>query len=320
MRRSGGVELIDNGAYIQIADHEFDVSDNGDSPYQSDFEHMIAMREAAHVGPDGSFLDDLDQKFRVMELEKAEQDAKSPQVSINPASWDRGSLGGIAAAQPNLIGFSGPTPIPDPTAPGQLNTIVFWPGDDRESCPVTITLSPLIGSVVEGAPVVAVTDTVERPVARIRWGTKNGQFTADVDVGTGVEFCVEAASVYVSAYMDKGSTVPMNLMASIGFYAAARLSPATRTVYIDNLGVGDVERIVRPNFATAITGFERPDATDQYVITMYTINGTTIIGQRVIAPSNYLDTPLVLPNDCYYVDVTNNGGGTSSSRIIFGLF
>lgn len=296
------VGLVNNGAFTEIVD-EGTFFDNGDSLYETDFQQELEMRSRSeHI--DGLPLDDLDAKFRLQELDRAAIDAKSPSVSLAPASWDRGVLGGIATAQPN----------PTSTLPGDLNQVVFWPGDDRESGPVTITLAPKPG--VFQSPTTSLLP-VSRSVARVNWGTKNGQFTADVDVGNGIEFSIEAASVYVSVYQDAGSTISQNLMASIGFYSATRTCTATRTAYLSILS-GATENVIRPNFATTIIGFERYDSTAQYVLDMLDINGT-LIGQRVVPPSAYLITPIVLPNDCYSIDVTNNGS-LGDSRLIFGLF
>lgn len=307
-RRS--IRLVSNGAYTDIADNELLVGDNGDSPYATDFDQLIQQRAQASYGPNGEYLDDLDKESNLAAIQKRTAEVTSPHASINPRTYDRGVLGGIAQCAPGTA-----------TTPGQLQQIVFWPGEDRETVAITVTVAPAASANLEGTAGTGSGVQKSRPVARVNWGTRNGQFEIDVDVGTGFEFCISASTVYVSVYQDAGSTITQNLMAAISFYSAARLAPAARTAYLDSQAGGTTRLVKRPNFASSIIGFERDVVTAQYTLTFIDKNNATI-GVRVIAPSTYLTSPIILPNDCSAVYVQSNAlpSTTTSSRLVFGLF
>lgn len=294
-----------NGATTDILDTELFHGDGGDSRFQSDWEHDLELREESSYGPDGEVLEELDQKFKYDVLKRSEEESEFPRSSINPSSWDRGSLGDQVTLTPGR-----PT-----TADGAIQPMAYWPGDDRDVCPVTITVAPVILD-----PTVAVGGVV-RAVARINWGTKNGRFQMDVDIGIGFQLTLEASSVYVSGFLEANSTVNWNVHASIGFYTTARPVPVTRTAYVSNSATGapGVVNVTRPSFASSMT-FMRQLATDTYTISFLDANLTTI-GQRDVAASAYVETPIPLPNDCFIVQVVFNAGGAAPrlSRVVFEL-
>lgn len=301
--------VIDNGASLQILDREFEHGDNGDSPFQSDWEHDLEQREQAQRGPKGEVLDDLDAMFHKKVLE--EEDAKSvaPFATINPPSWDRGVLGGEVTILPN-------------EAP---KDVVYWPGDDRETIPITVSLQPLLPALVGGALDPSQGSggaiVVSKPFAIVKWGTKNGQMQAEIDIGRGVEFTIAASSVYVLVGVDY-STAACTIRGAISFYAATRTQPACRTKYINGintLAAGASVSIFRPDFASTINSFWRSNPLDQWLLQFFDGAGN-LIHTRVVAPSTYLETPIVLPNDFSYVTVTNQSQNQGRARLVFGLF
>jgi len=301
------VQIIETGADTRIADDELFEGDGGENAFQDDFTHFLEQNEEAAFGPDGQPLDDMDHKFNLREMQKAEDNEEAPFRSVGPTTWDRGVLGGIYQVQPAVV----------TTNAGPLIEAVFWPGEDKESRAVTVTIQPeqpLEVSPVSGSVII-------RPTARINWGTRNGKFQADVDVGTGFEFTLSASYIYVSLGLDGGSNTAYNLLAGLSFYSASHTRPALRTTYLDSQGsgAGGLVNIARPAFANTIEAFDRSDFTAGYTLDFKDINGVKI-GQRIIAASTTLAVPLMLANDVRSIDVTNSGAGGTSSRLVFGLF
>ncbi len=301
-----GPNLVDDGAFTELEDSdEVDWGNaDGDSPIVSDQTHDFQLRAEATVGPNGEALDEIDAKYQYREMKRAEDNKLAPSVSIVPPSWDSGTLGGSAQIKPNQ----------DTTLAGPIQPLVFWEGEDRESCPVTITVNPLDLPLPNGTGTVG---TV-RPIATIKWGTRNGTFEVDIDIGTGVQLVLCASAVYVSAYLDGGSDTPITVSAGIGFYASSPRNPATRTAYIDNQGSGATVSVPRAKFSSTIVAFERADTTFQYTLAFLDINSQTI-GRRVIQAGTYLTSPIILPNDVVQVDVINGGGAGAKSRLVYGV-
>lgn len=283
------VRLVDDGATTEVAD---DYVDNPGSIFASEFDAELHDRAASHYGPDGQPVDDVDAAIQLRDRQRAREHAISPSTSINPASWDRGTLGQTVELKP------GPTA----DAPGQRVMAAYWSGDDREVCPVTVTVAPAM-------PLPA---GIVRPVATVQWGVHGARYQADVDAGTGTELTISASSVYVSLYLDAGSTVACTASASIGFYSSNRTSPVTRTAHLTFTASGNVT-VPRPAFAATVAGFESDDPAGLY--TLMLVDGAgTIVGVR--AGVQHLTAPIVLPDDVIAVVVS----GTGAARLIFGMF
>lgn len=298
------VHLTDDSAFVEIADRQLvegDTPSGVDSAFQTDFEHDFEMRERAYRGPNGQKLDDLDQAINLRQMQREEAAKVSPHRNVNPASWDSGILGGQAIVPANSAAL------------GQAKEVVMWVGEDREALPVLITLRPReLPTPAGGAGII-------RPFARIRWGTRNGEFVAHVDVGTGVQLALGASSVYVEVGLDVGSTVDSQIAAALSFWSADKSTPATRTAYIDALAAGGtLANVLRPNFATTIQSFVRSDVAGAYTITMRDISLNNV-GQFVVPANANFVGPVQLPNDCRSVDVTSAAAGITNGRLTWGL-
>jgi hypothetical protein len=299
------VHLVDDGAFVEVMDRDLiegDTPTGVDSAFQTDFEHEFEMREAAYKGPDGQKLDDLDHAINLRHMQREEAAKEAPHRNINPPSWDRGKLGGGYLLRPGV-----PT-----SAAGLQQLLVHWPGDDREVVPVVVTANPLNPLPTSGF--------VLRPFINVKWGNNNGEFEADIDVGTGVQLAISASSVYVTAGLDALSTTDLFVSAAIGFYSADKACQAARTSYLDAIASGATTAgIARPRFATTIASFLRSDVANAYTLNLKDANGT-IIGAIAVA-ANTIVTNVPLPNDCRTVDVVNGGAGgsTPSARLVWGL-
>lgn len=216
-------------------------------------------------------------------------------VTIVPASAYKARLGGTTA-----IAFG-----QDPQA------VVRWDGMITESLPVSLVVAP-IGSLDPSR-------ASPRAFIRLRIGTRGGTVAVDIDLGQGWQLTVPTASMYVDVGIDPSSassSQSIMVSGSIGFYTVVRTAPLTFTSYIDSLGSMGASTKTRPPFASTLN-FMRADISAQYLIEFKSLSGT--IGTYVLPASVNLDAPIVLPNDVYSVTVTNQGGGTDNSRVIWGL-
>lgn len=311
--------LISDGAWTDIEDRPY--KDNPDSAYESEFDIQARDITESHMGPNGEQVDDLDAAFDVRQREKARENLESPHRNINPASWDRGVLGQTIEIKPGPNTTVGALTI---NVEGDPQLAVFWPGDDREACPITVTVQPTY-------PLPAGDSKIVNAVAIIEWGIHGAKFYVEVDVGTGFELSLSASSCYVkfkypTSYMyavgDAQTNTTYPVSASIGFYSTSRTQAVTRsglTQSISNNSTGD--DVVRPAFATSLVGFER-NAAQQCTLGFYTAGGELLF-QRTYAATSYITSPISLPTDCYSVRVTNDNVAPNSAvvaRLIFGLF
>ncbi len=306
MPDSGLVHLTNDGAFTEIADDDLHGIDGLGPGFTSDFEHLLQQMAEAKIGPDGQPLDDLGQQVMLREMQRGDRKKEAPHVRTGPISWDRGVLGGVAVANPNQ----------NTALDGDLVQIVHWPGDDGESTVVGITVQPL------NLEATANSTGIIRPQGRLVWGTR-GQHILDFDVGSGVEFSIVGSSAYLSVYLEGGSTAPVQMQASLGFHNVSRLTPLTRTAYLDAMRAGSTTTIRRPNYAQTILTVDRndpaaPTAPPEIDLTFKTLAGA-VIGYRAIVASAFLTTPVVIPNDCQLIDVKNAGGANTNVRVVFGL-
>lgn len=292
-----------------------DSTDTGlESPTPSgvtdDFQEHLEAREEAHIISGG---DELGAIAHLRTRQRVAENEAVPARSINPASWDRGLLGGTATFDPTVLQTTDNTT--GSAKGGEVIQVVHWPGDDRETIPITVTFQPY------SLPSFGASTKIMRPFARIQWGTRNTQFQADVDIGVGEAITLAASSCYVSLGMDSGSNLAYTLGAAISFYATSRPVQATRTMYLtmDNSGGAD-STFIRPQFSTSILGFDRADPTTQWVLKFKDF-ANTLIYERLIAPNTYLTSPIYLSNDVAFLSVNVSGGsGSDTTRIIWGLF
>ncbi len=298
----GGIELDATDQHTYLTDNgAFQSIENTRPPITTDQDAELYQRAAADRLSGG---DDLSAATMLRGMQDAAANAQAPAVGLAPPSWSRGLLGGNAVV-PAVVDFN-PTP---------LQELVYWPGDDQETRPITIVIGLLAPLPATGS---------YRPMAHIQWGTRDGKHTVDLDVGTGIELTLIASSCYVSVGQDGGFAVgqaagqPIPMTASIGFLATApRGTPIARTAYLDIMAPATPVVIPRPAFANSISALWRSNFTDAYTITLF--SATETIGTIVVAASTQLAVPITLPNDCNSLSVTNNGGAPGNGRLIFGL-
>jgi hypothetical protein len=317
---AGGYALPD---LLPDSEHQQDDAFGGNHLLSDEIPDFLQKMHAASVGPSGEPLDDLS-AAAMMRLNDAKETAQQLSSlaggnynSINPGSATGRMLGGVATITPGE----------------QPKQVIFWSGEDRETLPVTVTCQPEQPLIT---PSFSTGLYVFRPFVRLQWGTRNGSFLADVDIGNGLELTLAASSVYVSVGLQPGSSLPPNtpgytLRSSISFYATTRTSPVTYTVYptgtgggfLHLLAPGESYTFLRPQFSTQIIGFQRTNQTSG-VNSQYTLDfigqDDQVFATQVIAAGTYLTAPIVLANDCIAIKVTNDDANSGHVRIIFGMF
>lgn len=212
-------------------------------------------------------------------------------------------------------------PANQTTLPGATQQAVNWAGELRETRECTVTASPVMAVRFSDSrlTVVSASNGVSRPYVTVQWGTDQGLYKAQIDLGSGIKLTVACCSLLVSLHLDVGSAAAMEVEASMSFGAAPQPTPLTRTAYIDGLTSGNGPSVTfRPPFATHILAITRSDFTAAMTLTYKDLNGT-VIGQRILAASTDLDAPLYLPNDCVSVEVTTGSAGAINARLVYGL-
>ncbi|MBI4150704.1 hypothetical protein HY492_01120 [Candidatus Woesearchaeota archaeon] len=298
----GSTFLEDDGAMQEIED--LARGDGGTSLFESDFEHMMQLRAASQFAPSGQPIPDDPDRFTMhRQLVREEQEREARTVSLTPVSFDRGVLGHVATILPgNPVSVAGP-----------LTRVAFWPGEDRECQVVSVSVQP-----AAPFPTADVAQII-RPYCQIEWGVMGAKYRAEIDCAYGMNLVLNASSVTVSVGLEATSNTAIDVFGSVGFWSIGRSVPALRTAYIDDLAQTAEQRVDRPPFASTIYGFDRVNTTLQFTIDQMTRNGTTI-SRRVIAANTYLTAPIPLSNDTAYVIVTNDGGSTTSARLVWGLW
>jgi hypothetical protein len=269
-----------------------------------DLAQIVGFREAAAIGEDGRPVSDLTRLYRADVAAKQELIARAPYARINPESAYSGMLGGQGTLVTNA---QGGTP--------EAIQVVNWVGEDVESCPVTLTLTPLY--FTPAGELVAVSGGILAQ-AVIRWGTRDGTQEAIVDLGSGVQLTLGASAVQVSLRFASGSVAQggCRLTASLAFYPCVRTTPLTFTSYA-TITNGGTSTIQRPAFASHL--YIEREGTEAFTVGFYDTLANGAIYTRAVAAAAYLNDPIKLSNDVASIIVTNSGASSHKFRIIWGL-
>lgn len=312
------------------------------------YDALIADIAASKESPSGTPNDDLvaaamQQRYHAATVQATEiAEDGTPigmptQVKLTPASVGPDTLLGNQA----LIQFGGANPG---GAQGVFNTgsqnvasgeaqVIRWDGLEHETmlCTIAISRAPLGSGASYPASSGPGGTLSYRPFAHLFWGTSRASpHEAYVDVGRGIQLTVASAFLYVSVGMDapgnpSGTTeVPgsMVVRAHLSFFGADRQQPITRTVYIDNhgIGIGNLTNILIPAFARSIIpgGLRTTDPNGQMTLDIKDEGGAVIDHIFMMLPNSQVAS-IPLANDAYSIDVTNSGAIPATERIIFGL-
>lgn len=297
---------VNKGDTVSIMEGPYE--DNPGSDFASEFDHIMDMHAAAQAA---SPTNDLDAHVRLEAAKREEENELAPFTCINPVSLYRGNLGQTVTLKP------GATLSTSVFADGDPQLVSFWPGDDREVCPVTVT----------AAPVLPYSSNILRAVAVIKWGVHGAKFEVRIDVGTGFEVTINASNVYLSVYLEGGdfsgsspADVSDHLVGgAIGFQQSDHQQPVIRSINSNGtIQNGGTFTALRPAFATSLLSFERSDISGPTTLNFLDQNGT-IRFVRQYAALAYIGSPISLPGEIASVQVSNGGAGTNLT-LVFGLF
>lgn len=269
-----------NGATTDIVDAQHGEPD--------EFHQMLADRDKALIEAGG---DEFEQLAILRERRGAELNAFQPFTNVNPRSAVDAILGN------NAIVVCG----------GPLSQVIYWQaGSDAETTNLNIALQPV------NQPPPNVIGAIFRPFARVKWGTRSTQFTADIDIARGTQISLNAASVTVQVGLaaDVSGNAPndttMNISGSLSFGGGGRFAPVTRTVWLDS-PTGSETFLTVPSFAKRVSVITRTSA----IATARQLNLKDSIGNSSsvqIAANSQLTVPIDIWDDVVVVSQTTAAG------------
>lgn len=260
-------------------------------PLQAELERL--HRAAQKSGVNDEFYHMLE--AHLDRVRKANSDAR--EVG-NPPSATNQNLGGNVALTSDVVIVS--------------KALASWTGTDAESGPVTVTLGVI-------TPLAVITVAV-RPFAYVRWGSYGVNFNAEIDIGTGRQFTVNASMIEVEGALDAlsaSNTAQANLAASLSFRPMVRTSSLIRTKYADSLAQNGTSTITVPPFAVGVLPVQMSDTAGQVQLDFYDTSNT--IRYSILITNGSQVTPIPLTSDIVKVVLTNKTALTQQVRVPFEL-
>lgn len=268
-----------------------------------DFDDLANEREQALADGGG---DDLAREV-IFQRNYRNRLAKTPLISGNPASALQSLMGSTQTVH------SGTGTAGGATAP----TVARWAADsDAETRPVGVTFGM--------APVDPHFGTADvKPFGIVQFGTTGALLQAEVDIGTGCRFSVEASQVILQVGVDSAvapaTACDLILSGLLSFGMVSKPTPMTRTVYIDNLGAGaSTSGIPIKPFAKSVQ-FWRAPVTEAVTIEFHN-SALQLLYSFVLAANATMTDPIPISNDCTQIVINDTGaGGLTHGRLIFNL-
>jgi len=247
-----------------------------------------------------------DEFYQYVEARRAEAQANNnlaEQVG-NPASIVGKRLGGSVTVFPSAT-------------KGQSSVLSWQAEDDSETGPVTVTIGLATPLAVQGTPTSAL-----RPYAYVVWGSYGFSANAELDVGRGLQFVVNASSMSISLGLDADaadSTDSANLFAYISFRPCVRTAQLMRSKYIDSLvtGAGGAQTIAVPNFANYLLPVQMSDTAGQVQLDF--IDTKNVIRYSLQISNGSQGSEIPITSDIVSVKVTGLSAATQHVRLPFEL-
>lgn len=274
-------------------------------------QHMDRMEAAEFIDQHLPYADDLHRKALLQRAQVSSLKDQAQFVRTNPPSLMTGMLGNYQIV----------------TAGGEAIQVCNFTGDDAETMPVGITIAP-VEQLVAGAPE-GLANTISRPFAIIQFGTRGFSVSFEVDIGTGRQLVVGASSVIVQVAMDplpaEGAFVAgsMKLAGMLSFHPTIRVTPVTRTRYIDTVLNAKVQTVTVPPFAQRVSWYAQNTAGTTTQLEVQDINHATLYTEEVTvdAGGGGVIQNVELSSDAVFIKVHANGAGAVDihGRLIFDL-
>lgn len=269
------------------------------SNYQDDLQAEFARlrRGAEAAGRNGS-RDEFYQQLETQLDRMRQLNAEAAGVG-NPKSAADKALGGNATLTSAVV--------------IRQASVLRWEGIDEENKPVTVTLCPV-------TPLAAGGTLVVRPFAYIKWGTYGNIFLAEVDIGWGRQFTINASFVEVVVALDAltaANAAQANLAASMSFGTCVRTSALIRTRYIDSATQNTPQTVVIPPFATGLLPVQMSDLSGSVQLDFY--DSSNVIRYSLTVANGTQAGSIALTGDITKLVVTSTTGTTQHIRLPFEL-
>lgn len=238
-----------------------------------------------------------------------------PSISIAPESFNRdATLGRSVTIKYN------PSSAEIVNGIKQSETVLFWQGQKREACAISVSIAPLSPPIF--SPLADLTST--RPYGSVEFGADGNKTQCLVDLSMGTRFTVPGnyLSVVVGMYapMDGSVAGQMTVGASMGVFAAPSAAPVMYTAYIDNLGNNDSSDLIqRPMMAAQLLPLQTNASAGNTLIEFLSANGTVVLYTVTYPTGTIAASPVPLAGDVGYIKLTNQTGDTVNYRAIFQL-
>lgn len=268
-----------------------------DSPFTDEFADLMARREKASVGPNGEHLDEFYTHVQNQQAGHEALTAIAPFSRSNPPSVTGAILGSTVTV--NDANNFDTTNCP---------TVCNWAGQNEETLPVTITLSPVqrVVTFAGGSKATPIFD----PIGIITWGTRGVTVQAIVDIGQGCQFTVGASVVIVQVGMTQNnSNASMSISGMLSFQSPGHGTPVTRTLNLP----GDTSNVNIPSFAKTVS-LAKNDFTQSTTLKFSTLSPQT--WNVIVAANTFIPTPILIPNTALYVSAS---AGSAVGSLVFQL-
>lgn len=231
---------------------------------------------------------------------------------INPPSILKGTIGGQQFVNLTVDTILNPPRI----------QVANWAGDDSETLPITVTFAPVqqLGNSVNLVDL--------RPIGIVQFGTRGFSVAAEVDIGTGTQFTVNASAITLQVTLETDPNVvfppgtttiaSMPLAGMLSCYTTTHALPVTRSKFTISINNGFSADVIVPPFAKNVSIW-RADSTLSMRADFKNSQGGTVYS-RTIAGGAFYDLPIPLSTNITTVTINNTGGGgANSAACIFGL-
>lgn len=294
-----------------LEDEHQEVSEDSDIFGHDELEHADAVLSSG-VG------DSLTQKASLRQDKWQELNNVANFRRINPPSVLQGVIGGQQPIELTVDNYRNP-PRPE---------VANWGGDDSETLPVTVVFAPV--QQVQNA----IQQVELQPIGIVQFGTRGMAVRAEVDIGTGVQFTINASSVILQVTLEtdpnfvfppgNNTLATARLSGMLSFYTTTHTNSITRTKLVYPSAGPVATNVVVPPFSRNVYICRSTTATNPtgaaLTLDFKNSQGFTV-HTRFLAAGAYIDEPIPLGNSVVSIDVTYTGGGFSGPvvSLIFGL-
>ena len=198
-----------------------------------------------------------------------------------------------------------------------IKPLVRWQGLETETMPVTAQIGLVTPLANNGSLVV-------RPFVYVRFGTYGRNHLAEVDVGTGRQFTVNASMIEIEAALEAEATAnaaQVNIGGCLSFRPAMRTSPLIRTRYIDSQaqGAGSAVTVTVPPFAVGLLPVQMSDGATPGVVQLDFLDSANVIRYSLTIPNGSQTASIPLTGDIVQIKVTTTSVTTQHVRLPFEL-